>query len=148
MEIRENQMKINEIFRLQDRAASENVRRFETQFQWCYRSVELMLDSHTFLAKDPEILGHRKRLSESDTSEFKAMNAIVNMAYDAMGSLISALRLLEHGVLADAWSLTRGAFESTCYAQFFALNKSRVAEHTQIGEAIKHKPLCKCRNRA
>jgi hypothetical protein len=138
METRESQMKINEIFRLQDRAASENVRRFETQFEWCYHSVELMLDSHTFLANDPEILAHRKRLSESDTSEFRAMNAIVNMAYDAMGSLISALRLLEHGVLADAWSLIRGAFESTCYAEFFALNKGRVAEHTQIGEAIKH----------
>ena len=122
-------MKINEIFRLQDNAASENVRRFGIQFRWCYRSVEVMIDTHTFLANDPEMLAHRKRLSESDIAKFKAMNVIVNMAYDAMGSLISALRLLECGVLADAWSLIRAAFESTCYADFFTLNKSKVTDY-------------------
>jgi hypothetical protein len=36
------------------------------------------------------------------TVGFEAMNVIVNVAYDAMGSLISSLRLLEYGVLADA----------------------------------------------
>lgn len=133
-------MKVNEVFRLQDQAASANIRRFETQFGWCHRSVELMLDTHTFLANDPEILARRKRLSESDIVGFEVMNVVVNMAYDAMGSLISALRLLEYGVLADAWSLIRGAFESTCYAEFFALNKSKVADYMRVGEAMTHNP--------
>ena len=131
-------MNINKIFRLQDRAASENVRWFETRFQWCHRSVELMLDTHTFLANDPKMFAYRERLSKSAVSEFEAMNVVVNMAYDAMGSLISALRLLEYGVLADAWSLIRVAFESTCYAEFFALNKSMVRDYLQIVETIKY----------
>ena len=87
-------MKTSEIFRLQDRAASSNVQRFKIQFQWCYRSVELMLDTHTFLANDPEIVSYRKGMSESDVSEFEVMNVVVNLAYDAWGSLISALRLM------------------------------------------------------
>jgi len=113
-------MRIDKIRRLQDGAASENVRRFEAKFRWCYRSVESMIDTHTFLANDTEMLTYRTHLRESDITEFKAMNVVVNMAYDAMGSLISALRLLECGVLADAWSLIRVAFESACYAEFFA----------------------------
>lgn len=130
-------MKTSEIFRLQDRAALSNVRRFKTQFQWCYRSVELMLNTHTFLANDPKIVSYRKGVSESDVSKFEVMNVVVNLAYDALGSLISALRLMEYGLLADAWSLIRGAFESTCYAEFFALNNSRVADYMQIAETIK-----------
>jgi len=133
-------MKIDEVFYLQDQAASANVRRFETQFRWCHRSVEVMLDTHTFLANDPEMLAHRKRLSESDIVEFEVMNVIVNMAYDATGSLISALRLLEYGVLADAWSLIRGAFESTCYAEFFALGKGKVAAYMRVGEVMVQNP--------
>lgn len=133
-------MKTSEIFRLQDRAASSNVQQFKIQFQWCYRSVELMLDTHTFLANDPEIVSYRKGMSESDVSEFKVMNVVVNLAYDAWGSLISALRLMEYGLLADAWSLIRGAFESTCYAEYFILNPDKVKDYLQIGEAINRNP--------
>jgi len=60
-----------------------------------------------------------------------------NLAYDAMGSLISALRLLEYGVLTDTWSLMRGAFESACYADYFARNCDRVAAFADIGERMK-----------
>ncbi len=131
-------MKISEIFRLQDRAALSNVQRFKTQFHWCYRSVELMGETHTFLANDPEIVSYRKGMSKSDVNKFEAMNVVVNLAYDALGSLISTLRLMQYGLLADAWSLIRGAFESTCYAEFFAFNNSRVTDYMQIAETIKH----------
>jgi len=65
------------------------------------------------------------------------MNVVVNLGYDAMGSLISALRLLEYGVLADTWLLMRGAFESACYADYFARNRDRVTAFADIGERMK-----------
>ena len=64
------------------------------------------------------------------------MNVIVNLAYDAGGSVISALRLLKYGVLADAWSLIRGAFESSCYAEFFCHEGHKVKDYLLIGERL------------
>ena len=129
-------MKISEIFHLQDRAAQANIKFFEKEFNWCELSVELMLDTHVFLANDPEMIAYRGGMRNSDIDKFKTMNVIVNLDYDAVGSLISALRLMEHGVLADAWSLIRGAFESTCYAEFFTLNTNKVKDYLQIAETI------------
>jgi hypothetical protein len=76
-------------------------------------------------------------LRDSDGRAFVQINVVVNLSYDATGSLISALRLLEYGVLADAWLLMRSAFESTCYADYFARNCDRVAAFADIGERMK-----------
>lgn len=129
-------MKISGIFHLQDRAAPANIKLFKKEFNWCERSVELMLDTHVFLANDPEMVAYRRGIRNFNIDKFRTMNVIVNLGYDAVGSLISALRLMGYGVIADAWSLIRGAFESTCYAEFFALNTNKVKDYLQIAETI------------
>ncbi len=130
-------MDIREIFELQDRAVPQNLQLFEDEFRWCRRALELTLDSHEFFRRNPEVVAYRTLLRESDGKAFVQVNVVVNLAYDAMGSLISALRLLEYGVLADTWLLMRGAFECTCYADYFARNCDGVAEFADIGERMK-----------
>jgi hypothetical protein len=129
-------MDIHEIFQLQDRAARVNLQHLDNEFRWCRRAIELALDSHVFLANNPQIIAYRKQLRDSDAKRFDVINVVVNLAYDAMGTLISALRLLEYGILADAWSLIRGAFESTCYAEFFSQNPERVPDYIRVVERI------------
>jgi hypothetical protein len=129
-------MDIHNIFQLQDRAVAGNVDRYPDEFGWCWRAVELALDSHVFLANDGSVVSYRAHLRDSDDKAFVQMNVVVNLAYDATGSLISALRLLQYGVLADTWSLIRSAFESTCYAEFFSHNQGSVADYVQIAEEI------------
>ena len=131
-------MDINKIFQLQDLAVPLNRQGFARELQWCHHAIELALDSHVFLANDPEILAYRKNLRDSDIKEFKFMNVVVNLAYDSMGTLISALRLLEYGVFGDAWALIRVAFESTCYSEYFTLNKEKVPDFIKIGEGVQN----------
>ena len=130
-------MEISEIFERQDLAARSNIQQFQDEFHWCHNAIQLMVDTHEFLASDPNMIVHRDGMRNSDRMAFQAMNVVVNLAYDALGSLISALRLMQYGALADAWSLIRGAFESTCYAEFFALNKNKVNDYLEIAEKIK-----------
>ena len=130
-------MDVHEIFKLQDQATSANLDCLPSEFGWCHRAIELALDSHTFIANDSAIVAHREHLRDSDERSFIRMNVVVNLAYDATGTLISALRLLHYGVLADAWSLTRVAFESTCYAEFFARNVEKVPHFLVIAEKIR-----------
>lgn len=130
-------MEIGNIFKLQDQASLANIRLFPTRFHWCHHSVELMVDTHVFLANNADVLAYRKGMKKSDLDKFEAMNIVVNLDYDATGSLISSLRLLEYGILADAWCLIRSAFESTCYAEFFMFDDTKAKAYTQIGNTIK-----------
>jgi hypothetical protein len=130
-------MDIREIFQLQDKAVPGNLQKFESEFRWCRRALELTLDSFEFFGRNTEILAHREHLRDSDPNAFYQMNVVVNLAYDALGSLISALRLLEYGVLADTWALMRCAFESACYADYFTRNDTKVAGFLDVGQRIK-----------
>lgn len=129
-------MNRTDIFNLQEQASLINVQQFRNWFDWCDNAIELMIDTHVFLGNDNEIVAYRKNLKSTNSKEFEAMNTIVNLDYDAGGSLISALRLVRYGVLADAWSLIRIAFESTCYSEYFVYNKEKVSSYSQIAEMI------------
>lgn len=130
-------MEIADVFALQDQAATSNVLMFPEQFQWSDIAIGIMIDTHVFLGNDPEIATFRKGMRDTATAAFEGMNVVVNLVYDSAGSLLSALRLMRYGVLADAWSLMRGAFESTCYSEFFSLSKASVKDYVQIAERIK-----------
>ncbi len=129
-------MEIAKVFALQERAAKSNVMAFPDEFKWSDRALELIIDTHVVLGNDTDITAHRKQQKDSDSTAFETMNVIVNLAYDAGGSVISALRLLKYGVLADAWSLIRGAFESSCYAEFFCHEGHKVKDYLLIGERL------------
>jgi len=139
-------MEISEIFKLQDLAARSNVQQFQDEFQWCHNAIQLTVDTHESLANDRNMKVYRGGMENSDSMAFRAMNVVVNLAYDALGSLISALRLMQYGVLGDAWSLIRGAFESTCYAEFFVLNKNKVEDYLEIAEKIESNRSSDVRN--
>ena len=130
-------MNTSEIFRLQDQAASQTILLFPEWFHWCDIAIELMVDAHVYLANDEGILAYREDVRLKDSAAFEAMNVILNLAYDALGSLISAIRLVQFGVLADAWSLVRGAFESSCYAEYFRDAGEKIKDYLVIAEKLR-----------
>lgn len=129
-------MKVKDMFRLQEQAIPHNIKNFKKEFAWCHHALELGIDSFVYLGTDSVIVTYRKNLIKTDNSEHEAVNVICNITYDATGSLISALRLLEFGVVADVWALVRVAFKSTCYAEYFALHKDKIPYHLSLATDI------------
>ena len=130
-------MKYEDMTRLQSQATEENRRLFPDAFGWSDRVIELLMDVHVFMANDPGVVAIREETRDSGSPAHQAMNVIVNLDYDALGSLISAMKLMESGVLSDAWSLIRGAFESTCSAEFFRHHEHKVRDYLLLAEPIK-----------
>ena len=129
-------MKVKDMFRLQEQATPHNIKAFKKEFAWCHNALELGVDSFVYLGTDSVIVTYRKSFIKTDNSEYEAINVICNITYDAVGSLISALRLLEFGVIADVWALVRVAFESTCYAEYFALHKDKIQYYVSLATDI------------
>ncbi len=120
------------------RTARESNRcRFAAEFGWCDRTLELGVDSHVYLANDPVVRAYRGQLAQSDQASHEAQNVVINLAYDAVGTCLSALMLAECGLIADSWCLVRGAFESCCYSEYFALNHAMVPKYMEIAPLVK-----------
>ncbi|MCH8061200.1 MAG: hypothetical protein IH861_01715 [Chloroflexi bacterium] len=142
-------MDARNIAQLQSRAAKANVELFDSEFHWCQAAIELMIDTHAFLGSKEIAAGSREEQYQRDPVRHDVMNTIINLSYDAGGSLISALRLVECGLIADAWSLIRVAFETTSYSEFFAFNPSKLRDYSSVEsllvkgriEGVKGKPL-------
>ena len=159
-------MNTSEIFCLQNQAASQNILLFPEWFHWCDLAIELMVDAHVYLANDEGILAYREDVRLKDSAAFdvdyRCSNGFLQrMSYTTMpyktvirllvvarnptngfparllGSLISAIRLVQFGVLADAWSLVRGAFESSCYAEYFRDAGEKIKDYLVIAEKLR-----------
>ncbi|MBI3953523.1 MAG: hypothetical protein HY330_03320 [Chloroflexi bacterium] len=124
-------------FRMQDKVIASNRTEFETEYTWLDKAIELLWDIQIFVNDKNQPLRQR-RAQSLDTQ--RATNVVVNLVNDAMGSLISATRLLLFGAHPDAFALVRSAFEACCYAEYFARHPDTVKSYMELEDLLSTDP--------
>lgn len=134
-------MNLDYWFRLQDRVTAANRAEFENAYLWLDSAIELLCDVQMFVNTDPKVQAIRLRVRENDLAKHLATNLTVNLLNDAMGSLVSATRLLLFGDHADSFALIRNAFEACCYAEHFVYRPQKAEPYMELEELLSKSTL-------
>ncbi len=136
---------INKMFAMQELCAQSNVANFEREFRWCGSALELIFETQGVLSEG-EVIDWRKEQQRDDKPAFDCTNTILNLLNSSLGSLVNALRLARYGAIVDSGALIRVAFESTCYADFFARKPEKVPAYLNLLKKLKRDPTIRIDN--
>ncbi|MBM3943215.1 MAG: hypothetical protein FJ316_09890 [SAR202 cluster bacterium] len=116
-------MDLDEWYRLQNGAVRHNRAEIESEYVWLDKAIKLLSDIHIFVNdRNSPVALIRSNEKQEYPELHQARNVVVNLANDALGSLVTGTRLLLFGAHADAFALVRSAFEGCCNAEYFALH--------------------------
>ena len=128
-------MSLNQWFRRQDDVVAANRAEFAKEFLWLDSAIGLLTDLQLFVNTDAKVSAARMALESKDPDKYLATTLTVNLLNDAMGSLVSATRLLLFGDHPDAYALIRSAFEACCYAEHFVYHPDKTKSYMEL-EAV------------
>ena len=125
-------MTLDDWFARQDAVVAENRAEFENEYRWLDSALGLLTELQLFVNSDPTVNAIRRKMQAEDRVTYLATTLTVNLLNDAMGSLVSAIRLLLFGDLPDAYALVRSAFEACCYAEHFVYHKDKAESYMEL----------------
>ncbi len=140
-----SEITIYKLFLCQEVCVGENVARFRKEFDWCGRALESIQEVQIVLSEG-EVIAWGGKQQQTDRLAFDAMCTTLNLLNSALGSLVNALRLARYSAIADSGTLIRVAFESTCYADFFARKPERVPAYLNLLKKLKSDPTIRVDN--
>ncbi len=140
-----SEITIYKLFLCQEVCVGENVARFREEFDWCGSALALIQEVQNVLSEG-EVNAWRGKQQQTDRLAFDQMCTVLNLLNSALGSLVNALRLARYGAIADSGTLIRVAFESTCYADFFARKPEKVPAYLNLLKKLKRDPTIRIDN--
>jgi hypothetical protein len=108
-------------FNRQDAAMIKNRSEIEETYLWLDSAVSLITDVQLFVNDDQHVRSIRNMQRNQEPEAYLASTLTVNMVNDALGCLVSSIRLMLSGAQTEAFATLRGAMESCCFAELFAI---------------------------
>ena len=122
-------MTLDDWFRRQDAVVAVNRSEFEKEYQWLDSALTLLTELQMFVNSDPEVTIAR---GEMNSETALATTLTINLLNDAMGGLVTGVRLLLFGNHADAFALLRNAFEACGYAEYFVYHPDKAKAYMEL----------------
>ncbi|MCH8801545.1 MAG: hypothetical protein IH963_11615 [Chloroflexi bacterium] len=125
-------MTLDDWYRRQDAVVAANRAEFEHEYRWLDSALTLLTEIQLFVNGDPAVSAIRRKMQDEGPLLHLATALTVNLLNDAMGSLVSGIRLLLFGDHPDAYALARSAFEACCYAEHFVYHPDKAQSYMEL----------------